>query len=517
VKEKHHHHDTDTTPAQDAQQLLRDSKTLAERMASNRSLDPLDRAIRDFASHLKENTEIRAYFKRLRAFMLKAVEDPEYFATQQHRDELRSLLDEGSALMDKNRENTALKAISKELREFRRALNNDPVTRKLKANLQRVANDFFIDENGKALPNVDNINQFRKIIVPLMSDQFNNLPLPAVEQSDDKMAYGVEGVILRGKKLLPERIDLDVKASVHLAKDVPTSTTMTVSIQDIGVEVEQASFWYERYTFPKVTDQGNIALVIEGMSVLMEIMNAPLDSRHVFKLSKAECRIHSVSYSITNAKHETAYKILQPMLTSVLKNQIQKAVEDKLGSFLLMLDHQLIKRREQLKQSRDEANVVHQNAQQRVQNKIENEARQPGSHPTTVDKIPEHDYHHGEKSPRDKTRVVETGHTGDHHHGEKSPRDKTRVVETVKTGDHHHGTDADLPKIKTADTTGEHGHHHGEKSPRDKTTVVETVKTGDHHHGTDSDLPKIKTEDTTITTTKAHSGEPKVTQVTQKY
>jgi len=174
------------------------------------------------------------------------------------------------------------------------------------------------------------------------------------------MAYGVEGVVLRGKKLVPDRIDIKIDASVHLKKNVPATTNIMLNIRDIGVQVDQARFWYERYAFPKVSDSGNISLTIDGMNVKLEITNTPNDIRRVFKLNNAaECSVDSINYTITDAKHETAYKLLQPILTSVLKAQIKHAVEDNLTSFLQMLDRELIKRRDVLsKLSKETSKVV---------------------------------------------------------------------------------------------------------------------------------------------------------------
>jgi len=318
-----------------------------------------------------------------------------------------------------------------------------------------------LDENGKTHPNVDTITQFRKIILPLLGDQINNLPLPAVEQADDKMAYGVEGVILRGKKLLPDRIDVDIKASVHLTKDVPTTTTMSLNVRDIGVEVDRAKFWFERYTFPKLSDQGNVELIIEGLSLFFEISNAPLDSQHMFRITRnPECRIHSLTFSITDAKHETAYKVLHPILQSVMKSQIQKAIEDNFGNLLGMLDRQLVKRREGLKQAREGAIEVRSKAEQQVQAKIQREGK-------TLDQLPTHKVEVGhpettvKHKPTGETKVKTEKHKYD------APHDKVvKETKETKIEDEHA-----LPKINPEEhasttTTTKPKAHRAEKTTR---------------------------------------------------
>jgi len=292
------------------------------------------------------------------------------------------------------------------------------------------------------------------------------------------MAYGVEGVTLRGKKLLPDRIDIDVKASVPLAKDVATTTVMTLTIKDIGVEVDSANFWYEHYTFPKVTDQGNINLVIAGMDVLMEIANAPDDSRHFFKLNRASCKIDSVRYDISEAKHSTAYKMLKPVLQPALRTQIEHAVEDKFTAFVNMLDHQLIKRRAQVKQMREESAAVNSKAQQEVSSKIAREAGGKHSYddPTTTTQ------HHAAVPGHSETKVKE-------YHGDGT-----------KTKEHKH---ADLPGHHTDETkVKEHKHgdlpgHHAEKETKVKEHKLgsprETkVETKEHHHGEPGYETKVK-------------------------
>jgi hypothetical protein len=471
-----------TSTKEDAEMLLKDCKTLAERMASGHSLDPLDQAFRDFGTHLQGNEEIKGYFRHLRDFMLKAVESPEYFTTQQHKDELQRLLDEGDRLMDKNRENPYLKAVSRELREFKRALNNDPVTKKLKENLQQISNDFFVDENGNTRPNLDNINMFRKLVVPLLAEQINHFPLPAIEQYDDKMAFGVEGVTLRGKRLLPDRIDVDVKASMPLARDVPTITTMILNIKDFGIEVDDAKFWYEHYTFPKMTDQGVLNLAINGMDILMEITNAPEDSNHFFKLNRAVCKIDSVKYDITDAKHETAYKMMKPVLQPVIKTQIQHAIEDKFTAFLNMLDHQLIKRRSQVKQMREESAAVAKKAQQDVNSRIEREATTRQIQPYD-DTVVTSQHHHGDPNHHNQTTKVK-----EHKHGE--PGDHT--VEKTKVKKHKMGE----PHPETKVETKENKKHDGVVEPGHTETKVKEQHQEPGH-------PHHKVETTTTTKEKS--------------
>jgi len=167
------------------------------------------------------------------------------------------------------------------------------------------------------------------------------------------MAYGVEGIVLRGKKLVPDRIDIKIEASVGLAENVPSVTNIMLNIKDIALEVDQAKFWYERYAFPKVADQGKIHLVIDGMSVKVELTNTPNDIRRMFSLNNAaECTISSVSYTISDAKYDTAYNLLQPFLAPVLKAQIQSAVADNVTWFLQMLDQALIKRRTSIEEAK---------------------------------------------------------------------------------------------------------------------------------------------------------------------
>jgi hypothetical protein len=247
-----------------------------------------------------------------------------------------------------------------------------------------------------------------------------------------------------------------------LAKDVPTTTVMTVNIKDIGVEVDSANFWYEHYTFPKVTDQGVINLVITGMDVLMEIANAPDDSRHFFKLNRASCQIGSVKYDISDAKHETAYKMLKPVLQPILKAQIQHAIEDKFTSFVNMLDHQLIKTRSQVKQMREESAAVNNKAQQEVNSKIEREATGKHGDEATVTKKHENEPGHH----------TETTKVKEHKHGEPGEHTEKTKVKDHKLGEPH----------ETKVETKEHKKHDGEPGHHAETKVKEEHQEPGHPH-----------------------------------
>ncbi len=64
------------------------------------------------------------------------------------------------------------------------------------------------------------------------------------------------------------------------------------------------------------------------------------------------CKIDSLKFSIRDSKHDTFYNTLRPLVTGLVKKQIQKAVQDALTTGLEYVDGQLVGVRDRMNEAK---------------------------------------------------------------------------------------------------------------------------------------------------------------------
>jgi len=111
---------------------------------------------------------------------------------------------------------------------------------------------------------------------------------------------------------------------------------MIITLKEIRTELKNMDFFYHKKTFPEMTEQGRVTLRLTGdgatLKMIFQVKQGPEDK--VPKLGEGEVHFQIHTMDIEFDKESLKHDILVPMLTGMMKNQIQIKIEHEVESSL---------------------------------------------------------------------------------------------------------------------------------------------------------------------------------------
>lgn len=160
--------------------VTQSSKRLVEKFANNNSLDPLINSIREFGTHVKNDTEMRDYLKQVREFVHKSIRDTNYIQSEEYNQKASELFDKGQyEFKERYRDDTH--HVLDQAQNFGRGFKDDPLNQELANDLQNLTKSLFLDEDGKPTFKYELFKDFASM-VPVIAAQIEYLPLPPIDK-----------------------------------------------------------------------------------------------------------------------------------------------------------------------------------------------------------------------------------------------------------------------------------------------------------------------------------------------
>ncbi|KAF8060656.1 hypothetical protein FPV67DRAFT_301524 [Lyophyllum atratum] len=342
------------------QQAINEIRTLLERFANGKSMDPiLDsfEALRDDASR---DAELRKWFEEVNTYIHKVLLEPGYVLEPDCNAQARRLRDDGRQFYDgKYKEH--FDRLFNSTGDWFKAMGEDPINRRFGEDWARLTKDLLFDSEGSLKFKSDLWNDIRKVILPQLVDKVGYIPIPRVEYTDDGLDLVVENLTLSGRNLFPNQVSLEahnfVKFSPYNAIKDEAHHRFTLTFAQIQADMRDVAFYYKKKTgVPKMKDSGLADVVLggEGLTATVTLVSAGKDKSSVFKVEHVHVKVDGLKFSIRDSKHDFLYKTLQPLARSLIKKQIQKAVADALETGLEYVDGQLVAVRDRMESAKAE-------------------------------------------------------------------------------------------------------------------------------------------------------------------
>jgi hypothetical protein len=126
-------------------QSLLDLQALLENFAGGNKLDPFIRSMENFRKHLKDDHELRDYFRHLQDFIQRTLKDPTYIYDADYNRRLNAIVEKGQeSLTDKYSDDTT--NLVNSLSDFVEGIRNDELGQDLVKDLAHVGKSIFTDE-----------------------------------------------------------------------------------------------------------------------------------------------------------------------------------------------------------------------------------------------------------------------------------------------------------------------------------------------------------------------------------
>ncbi|EJU01188.1 hypothetical protein DACRYDRAFT_116977 [Dacryopinax primogenitus] len=339
-------------------------RTLLERFANNRTMQPIIDAVNDLYNDAQQDEGLRHYFSRLDGFVRRTLLEPGYVLAPEYDDDARRVRDEGKQFFDEKYAPHKDRLFDS-IQDFFLAMGDDPLNKQFGDDWARLTHDLLFDENGQLAFKPHLWGDIRRVILPSIVDQVGYVPIPRIEYTDDQMDLVIENLTLQGRNLLPNVIELEVHNWIKFSPYSTVTDDHHHSFRGIFGQIQAdlrdvAFYFKKKQGFPKLSDSGVADVVIggSGISGTVHVASAGKDKSSVFTVKDVHVKIDSLNFSIRDSKHDTLYKVLKPLATGLIKKQIAKALQDAIRTGLEYVDGELVGVRDRMGEAKAQDGVT---------------------------------------------------------------------------------------------------------------------------------------------------------------
>ncbi|KAI8645155.1 hypothetical protein BD408DRAFT_362091 [Parasitella parasitica] len=313
-----------------------EAKTIIEDWAQGKSLDPLLRQFSEISTKLKQDDNLNNLIHKITVYVQRMLQEPGYLSGNESTEEGNKLVNEvrHSALEDYKPQ---VKSMIQESNGIIKSVSDDPLSQKISGKIRNIHDHLWYDSNGHAAFKPHLLNDMRITLIPALIEQIKFVPLPQIIYSDKQFEIAIENMVLQGDTLMPDIFE--VKADDYLRfspkanANFTNSQSIHVHMTGIQTIMEDVVFYYRRKSgFPKMSDSGVISVATDGagLRVSLRIVSSSIDQKHTFRIDQCHCHIDKLNIKVNHSKHNILYKVLNPMMTGIIKHQMCKAIENKL-------------------------------------------------------------------------------------------------------------------------------------------------------------------------------------------
>ncbi|RXW16225.1 hypothetical protein EST38_g9633 [Candolleomyces aberdarensis] len=349
---------------------LAELRTLLERFANNASLSLIIDPINVLIDDGRRDPELREWFSKLNTYIRRVLLEPGYILEPACDSEGRRLVrEDGKRFYGTGRGEEPQGKYKGHFDNFwdgaRRwggAVGEDPLNKRFGDDWARLTKDLLFDSDGHLKFKPDLWNDIRRVIAPQLIQQVGYIPIPRIEYTDDSFDLVVENLILQGRNLLPNIVEIEAKNWVKFSpydsiKD-DSHHKVSFTLSQIQADMRDVAFYYrKKQGIPRIKDSGlaDVLLGGSGLTVHVTLVSSPSsDKSSVFRVHDVNVKIDTLKFSIRDSKHDLLYKTLKPLATGLVKKQIVKAINEAVRTGLEYVDGQLVGVRDRVEAARKE-------------------------------------------------------------------------------------------------------------------------------------------------------------------
>jgi hypothetical protein len=345
---------THVMESEDFQQLTEDIKDVLQRAVGKQmDVEPFFEYTRAAIYDIMNNTQLSSLLAEIQDTLSQIADNPALVDDPFTNDRLSSLSSRFDATIQDMKNNPNIVRAREESQKLVEAIRNEPVNRQLIEDMKKLLIDIRGDKPGEWI-DPDLLADLRKMLVPLLMEHLDNLPIPPVHGSGSFLGqydYTLDNIKLSVPALVPDnifmRIEHELQAQPYKLAVPKQRTFVHLYATDIQLHMKHVAWSFQRHTVPKMADSGYVDVNTEGHGItirmLMELRPGDLQRGEVLEVLEARCRVHKWRINVTESKHNKLYEMLTGMFAGRIRRDVQHMVESKLMDFGRMFNEQLIK------------------------------------------------------------------------------------------------------------------------------------------------------------------------------
>jgi len=324
------------------QQVIEDFRLLLQRLVGDQlSVDSLFKYSEAAFNDLRKNDELSRIVDEMQTLVDEIAENTAVVDDKAKQDKMQDLINRATEQIEKLRNNENFLMAKEESKKIANAIRNEPATQTLLSDLKTLFHDVTSDEGHAIDPDV--LKSLRGMIVPLLVEHLNNIPLPSVSGRASflgKYSYTIDNMKISLPELVPEAIHLrfeyELDANpIHLEAE-NQHTYLYIQAENIQVHLHDAHFAYERTTIPKMSDNGiaDIDTTGHGLKVWMKLeIKTNKDKGQYIDVLKSDVNIDKFTIKFHDSKHDKLYEVLTHVFQKKIKNAVLETLQEKLKGF----------------------------------------------------------------------------------------------------------------------------------------------------------------------------------------
>lgn len=348
-------------------------RTLIERFANGKSTQPMVDALDQIYTDVKNDPELRDWFKQLDKYLRNCVQTPGYIMKDEADREAQNIIEHGkkfftaAAGRDQGKYVPHKDKLFDEVETFFKAMGDDPLNKKFGEDWQRLFQDLFLDAEGRPTVKPNLWRDIQSPILPELTKHIGYVPIPRIEYSDPTIDLVIENLVVEAANLLPNLIEVDnrnfFKLSVFDKIRNVNRHSLEITLSQIQSDMRDIHFAvHKKKGFPSFKDRGTADIFVGGkgltVTVGIELENVQnRRRRHVFTVKNVKCNVDQLDFAIRHSKASVLVKIVKPLATGLIKKQIKKAFEQAVREGLEKADLQLVDLLDSLDAAKADANA----------------------------------------------------------------------------------------------------------------------------------------------------------------
>lgn len=334
-----------------------DLRTLIERFANGTSTSELWSNINQIYKDADKDQELKGWFKSMDNYIRRCLLEQGYILEDSSSREWDRLYEHGRYLLrDKYRLHTD--QVLEELKFIGDQFDQDAHNRAFAQSVQKLFNHLGNDESGKSVFKPHLVKDLGEVIIPGILQNINYIPIPRIEYTDPQFDAIIENLVLESDNFMPNVLEV---ASEHYfrwgRKKIANKSHNMIDVKVAGIQMDlrDVSFHVKRKSgFPTLSDTGvaDIMLPGNGFSFRMKVSTADKsDRQNFFKVDNVDVDFKGLNIKLKKSSHKLLFSIVKPLMLTVLRPPIQKAVEKAIKDQCNQLDTIMY----QIKQDADRA------------------------------------------------------------------------------------------------------------------------------------------------------------------
>lgn len=331
-----------------SRQVFNDAREIIEELAGGYSMATILEQARTIRSVIAADQRIQLILVDARQFVEGVLRQPAMLDNPAEMARGRSLMQQATCLTREYKDSIFMRQFFGNVTALLGAIRNDPSNKRLAAAYRDLGAAIVTTnpQTGATEVNTQALSELRQLLIPLVMEQLRSVPISTIQGSNETYDFKLDGIILAANDIAPDRVrvkyDNDMEFDFRYLSLADTRRSdLTIHLEGMRTRLDNVHFWYQRKSFPKISDEGlaNISLEGDGLDLKFRVRVAP--SMPYFHVSKVDCDIDRMKIRILEAKHSALDKIVTSVFSGAIRKRVEVAIEERLAATLQRVEEMM--------------------------------------------------------------------------------------------------------------------------------------------------------------------------------